>query len=152
MGFLDELQITCLRSFFAPTPLGESGANQLTDSDPQLLITVMRAHRAPYRLFSEFRSDCRRLVSCSLLVSKQHRTGDRLPLMTATLMLGLGRVGSIPPVRAYNPNPGIECSVTRNCQEDLSRGYCGVVQFWKAGSWPGIKASHFDEPQTRRDE
>jgi hypothetical protein len=26
-----------------------------------------------------------------------------LPLMTATLMLGLGRVGSIPPVWAYNP-------------------------------------------------
>jgi hypothetical protein len=38
-----------------------------------------------------------------LLMSKQHRTGDRLPLMTATLMLGLGRVGSIPPVWAYNP-------------------------------------------------
>ena len=63
-----------------------------------------------YRLLSEFRSDGRPLVIRNRQLGNYSRVNNieleiDCPLMTATLMLGLGRVGSIPPVWAYNPDP-----------------------------------------------
>jgi hypothetical protein len=57
-------------------------------------------------------------------IEQRHRTGDRVPLKSATLMLGLGRVGSISPVKGLQPQSPREVQNRFNAKEVLHKGEC----------------------------
>jgi hypothetical protein len=57
----------------------------------------------------------------------ERRIGDRVPLMSATLVLGLFRVGSIPPVKGLQPQLPREVQNRSNTKGVLHKGECPSV-------------------------
>jgi hypothetical protein len=89
------------------------------------------------RLVGYRRSATRQLLMNSI---EQHRTEGKLPMMTATLKSGLGRVGSIPPGLANNPFrvlgfPAPDCGYQKTAGSSTRR-WRALFSRIRAGNFP----------------